>query len=228
MPATSRAPARPLDQRVEIETPEQVVVSYEIAGVGSRAAAALIDYGICAASLLALFILGLFATRPFRGAAGREVTASWVIALLIAAQFALVWGYYVLFEGLRDGQTPGKRRMGLRVVQDGGFSVTFGVSAVRNIVRALDMQPAIFYVVGMVSAALSSKGKRLGDIVAGTIVVRERVAQRPRGAAAPSAGAAAGEATVPSAVRAAVLTEDEYALLERYVARRATLNMPTT
>src|SRR5215208_1030577 len=197
--AAPRTAARALDQRVEIETPEQVIVSYEVAGVGSRAAAALIDYAICAASLLALFVLGSLATRPFRGAFGRELTAPWIIALLIAAQFVLVWGYYVLFEGLRDGQTPGKRRMGLRVVQDGGYSVTFGVSAVRNIVRALDMQPGVFYVVGMVSAALSSRGKRLGDIVAGTIVIRERVAHRPRGspAASGSAGSPAAGGASP-------------------------------
>ena len=225
--AAPRTPARALDQRVEIETPEQVIVSYEVAGVGSRAAAALIDYAICAASLVALFVLGSLATRPFRGAFGRELTAPWIIALLIAAQFALVWGYYVLFEGLRDGQTPGKRRMGLRVVQDGGYSVTFGVSTVRNIVRALDMQPGVFYVVGMVSAALSSRGKRLGDIVAGTIVIRERVAHRPRGspAASGSAGSPAtgGASPVPVA-RPILLTEEEFALLDRYVARRSTLD----
>jgi len=224
--AAARGLPRALDQRVEIETPEQVIVSYEIAGVGSRAAAALIDYAICAASLLALFVLGSLATRPFRGAVARDLTAPWIIALLIAAQFALVWGYYVLFEGLRDGQTPGKRRMGLRVVQDGGYSVTFGVSAVRNIVRALDMQPAVFYVVGMVSAALSSKGRRLGDIVAGTIVVRERVAQRPRGAPAGpgSSGPSAGGGASPPPARAILLTEEEFALLDRYVARQSTLD----
>ena len=206
-----------LDQVVEVETPEQVVVSYSVAGVGSRAAAALVDYAICLAALLAVLVVARLAMLPFRGAVTRELTTPWVFALLMVAQFAILWGYYVLFEGLRDGQTPGKRQLGLRVVQDGGYSVTFAASAVRNIVRVVDMQPGIFYLVGIVSVALSRRGKRLGDVVAGTFVVRERLGRAPQAAAPGGAGGAAS--LVP-----ATLADDEFALLEHYLARRAGLD----
>lgn len=204
-----------LDQVVEVETPEQVVVSYSVAGVGSRAAAALIDYAICLAALIAIVILARLAMGSLGGTAARQLTTPWVFALLTVVQFAILWGYYVLFEGLRDGQTPGKRQLGLRVVQDGGYSVSFAASAVRNIVRVVDMQPAIFYLVGIVSVALSRRGKRLGDVVAGTFVVQERLTRAPPAAAPVGAGG-----TPP----VAALTDDEFALLEHYVARRSALD----
>lgn len=230
-----RAPLAPrgFEQHVEVETPEQVVFSYTVAGIGSRAAAALIDFAICVAAFIAIAILVGLALHALGGAAGRAATVEdggWLFAIVIVAQFAVLWGYYVLFEGLADGQTPGKRRMGLRVVQDGGYSVSFAASAVRNLVRVIDMQPGIAYGVGIVSAAVSRSGKRLGDYAAGTYVVRERVVHaapaatstllgaRRDAAAAATAAAAAGP--VPLAT---LLTDDEFALLDRYVARRQAL-----
>jgi uncharacterized membrane protein SpoIIM required for sporulation/uncharacterized RDD family membrane protein YckC len=205
-----------LDQTVQVETPEQVAFSYSIAGVGSRAAAALMDYMLCLApgALLATFLMPLFA-RSENGEPRSELGLL-LMAFLILAQFAALWSYYVIFEALFDGQTPGKRRMGLRVVQDGGYSVSFAASAVRNIARIIDMQPILFYVVGMVSVAFSRSGKRLGDHLAGTMVVEEKAVH-----------------TLPDTRRApvsddapviALLTEDEYALLERFVARRQTID----
>ena len=218
-PAASRLPLPPssLEQQVDVETPEQVVFSYTIAGIGSRAAAALLDFAICAGAMILLVLLVSFARRVF--GVGPTVGAQYLVAILIFAQFGLLWGYYVLWEGLADGQTPGKKRLGLRVVQDGGYSVSFAASAVRNIVRAIDMQPFVFYGVGIVSAAISKSGKRLGDIAAGTFVVRERVVTDvvPVVAAAPADAAGGAPAALPIAT---LLTDDEYALLERYVARR--------
>src|SRR5688572_13276149 len=116
----SGAQRDPLDQTVQVETPEQVAFSYSIAGVGSRAAAAIMDYLLCLApgALLATFLMPLFA-RSENGEPRSEL-GLWLMAFLILAQFAALWSYYVIFEALFDGQTPGKRRMGLRVVQDGG------------------------------------------------------------------------------------------------------------
>ena len=93
---------------------------------------------------------------------------------VVLLSFALQWGYFVFFEAIWDGQTPGKHWLGIRVVQDGGYSVSFGASASRNLVRFVDMQPALLYGVGLVSVVISKSGKRLGDIVAGTLVVREQ------------------------------------------------------
>jgi uncharacterized RDD family membrane protein YckC len=200
-----------LDQQIDVETPEQVILSYTVAGIGSRAVAALIDYAICIALILALWIV----LAAFNGV---RSSAPWVTVLLIIAGFGVTWGYYVLFEALWDGQTPGKRRMGLRVVRDGGFSITFGASAIRNLVRVVDMQPGIFYGLGILSAILSRSGKRLGDYAAGTFVVRERalVAATPVGAAAPAVAGAPPPA-------AALLGDDEFSLLERFVQRRQAL-----
>jgi uncharacterized membrane protein SpoIIM required for sporulation/uncharacterized RDD family membrane protein YckC len=203
-----------LEQQVEIETPEHVAFAYTVAGVGSRAAAAVLDAVVCIGGYLALLLVVSLVVRRaglemFGGAAGR-----WAVAFLLVGQFLIFWGYYVLFEGLRDGQTPGKRRFGLRVVQDGGYSVSFAASAARNLLRVIDMQPGIAYGVGLFSVALSRSGKRLGDWVAGTIVVQERRV---------ALGAARPQAIPPSDAPRPVSTlldEAEYALLDRFVARR--------
>lgn len=206
---------RSLDQQIDVETPEQVVFSYTIAGVGSRAAAALFDYLICFGLLAGLALLVSFGVRRAGGRLLADTSTAWVIALFIVGQFAILWGYYVLFEGLRDGQTPGKRRLGLRVVRDGGYSVTFGASAARNLVRIVDMQPGILYGVGILSVAVSRHGRRLGDMVAGTMVVREQMIA----ATAPDMDAEPARAAI-----ATILTDDEFALVERFVTRRNTLD----
>ncbi len=208
-----------LAQTVDVETPELVVVTYTIAGVGSRVAAALIDYTIC---LLAYFAVLLgFSSLGARGILGGGTrSAAWGAAVLYLLLFAILWGYYVLFEGLADGQTPGKRLLRLRAVRDGGYSVTFGASAVRNLVRLLDMQPVFTYAVAIMSMLLTKRGKRLGDLAAGTIVVREGLAARP--------GTAPVKRRSHEAVRGAPaharLTNDEFVVLERFVERRADLS----
>ena len=207
--------ARPFEQTVDVETPELVVLTYSLAGVGSRVLAGLTDLVICVATLLGVAALLLMLRSE--GALGLDLRGSWGMAVLILAQFVVLWGYYVLFEGLMDGQTPGKRLHKLRVVRDGGYSVTFGVSGVRNLVRMLDMQPGIFYLVGLTSLLFSKRGRRLGDFVAGTIVVREDVkpvapvVKRRRDAA-------------PDAVALqTALSEDEYVVLSRFVERWSTI-----
>ena len=200
-----------------VETPEHVVLSYSVAGIGSRAAAALIDYALWGVTWIIIYnvLAPLFA----RNAEGDPESAlgMWLLGLVILLTFGSLFGYYLLFEGLRDGQTPGKRLLNLRVVQDGGYSVSFAASAVRNIGRVVDMQPGFFYIVGIVSIILSRSGKRLGDILAGTMVVEEHAVTllATSGVEAEPAGAARP---------VALLTEDEYALLDRFMARRQALD----
>src|SRR5438477_5079564 len=202
-----------LAQTIDVETPELVVFSYTIAGVGSRAPAAVIDSLLCIAALI-LIALSLSALAPRESASTTPgVFDAWAAAIFVIAIFCLLWGYYVLFEGLADGQTPGKRLLRLRVVRDGGYSVTFAASAVRNLVRIVDIQPALFYAVGMVSVIFSKSGKRLGDIVAGTIVVREGLVRQ----LAPGESKQSSEAPAPLD---AMLTEDEFLVLERFMERR--------
>ncbi len=205
------------EQVVDIETPEQVVFSYTVAGIGSRAAAAVIDYFICWGTVIALYFL----VNRIAGAKDdfEKLTegGSWAVAIAGLVAFVAMWGYFVFFEALSDGQTPGKRKLGLRVVQDGGYSITFSASAVRNLARIIDMQPGFIFGVGIVSALVSNSGKRLGDILAGTIVVKEKAATVTL-ASAKDAPLAAEPAPM-----AALLTDDEYALLDRYMARRLSL-----
>jgi uncharacterized membrane protein SpoIIM required for sporulation/uncharacterized RDD family membrane protein YckC len=208
---------RPFEQTVDVETPELVVLTYSVAGVGSRVLAAFTDLVICIAAMIGLvvviaFLLGITHTS------GPDAASGWALGIFILAQFGVIWGYYVLWEGLRDGQTPGKRIHRLRVVQEGGYSVTFGVSAARNLLRVLDMQPVVFYLVGIGTMLASKRGRRLGDIVAGTIVVREDV--RSTAIAAPNtARRDRGSAPLQTA-----LSEDEYQLLSRLVERWASLD----
>jgi uncharacterized membrane protein SpoIIM required for sporulation/uncharacterized RDD family membrane protein YckC len=208
-----------LERRVEIETPEQTILSYTVAGVGSRTAAALVDLVIIIVGQLSIFLVMAEISSVFdnRTSAAQKLSGGWATAIGLLISFALIWGYYVLFEGIWDGQTPGKRMLGIRVVQDGGYSVSFGASAVRNLLRLVDMQPGVLYAVGLVSVTISKSGKRLGDIVAGTFVVHERRALIK----------SAARVTSDVGTRAAItsrLTEEEFALLGRFIARRADLD----
>jgi uncharacterized membrane protein SpoIIM required for sporulation/uncharacterized RDD family membrane protein YckC len=199
-----------------VETPELVVLTYTIAGVGSRVAAALIDYAICFTLFFVVQIASWALGRSLIGNISRS--AAWGAALLYLVLFGILWGYYVLFEGLADGQTPGKRLLRLRAVRDGGYSVTFAASAVRNLVRLLDMQPFLTYAVAIASMLVTRRGKRLGDLAAGTIVVREGLSGRAERHAGPLTGEA------ETAGVHARLTNDEYAVLERFVERRTALS----
>ena len=151
-------------QHLELETPEHVVLDYEIAGVGSRAAAALVDWFI-----LVVLILGVLFSF---GLAGRAVGAvgGWSAAVVILLLFAIQFGYFALFEGLREGQTPGKRRLGIRTIRDSGRGITFADAAARSLLLPVDLLGMI----GILLIAIHPKGRRLGDLVAGTVVVRDR------------------------------------------------------
>jgi len=219
--ASTRGPARSvasLDQQVDVETPEQVVLSYTLAGVGARAAAAIIDF-VAISFIIIAFVISMSLLAKL-GQSGPKPTpeesSTWAVAIFILVIFALEWGYYVLFEALWDGQTPGKRLLHIRVVQDGGYSVSFGASAVRNIARIIDGQPGFAYGVGVVAAALNKSGKRLGDMMAGTFVVQERIEQAP--VIAPVTASTQGDAPATSS-----LSASEYELLERFLSRAPSL-----
>src|SRR6266850_1095393 len=171
MPATRAPTVPPFARRLAIETPEHVVLEIELAGPGSRIAAALCDAVIVVAILLFLF-MGSSALSASAGGQGRWGTLVAVLVALVV--FLVVWGYFLLFEALNDGRTPGKRLMGIRVVMDTGLRLTFTAAAVRNLVRIVDMQPLFTYQVGLGFVLFHRQNKRLGDIVAGTVVVRDR------------------------------------------------------
>jgi uncharacterized membrane protein SpoIIM required for sporulation/uncharacterized RDD family membrane protein YckC len=180
-----------------------------------------VDLLLAGAALAALDLLAFAGMRALRGVGVGGGASAWFLAFVLVANVAAFWGYGVLFEWIGDGRTPGKRLFGLRVVMDGGYSVTLGASMLRNLVRFLDLQPGFTYGVGLVAALVSRQGRRLGDAVAGTLVVRERVGAA--GAPSPAARPAEGAHGAAPAPRTTLLDDDRFAVLERFAARRSAL-----
>ncbi|MCK4323331.1 MAG: RDD family protein [Armatimonadetes bacterium] len=167
--------------RVIIETPEHVQFSYELAGLGSRFLALVLDTLIQGAGLLVVLILLSAAnqllnwTLPDLGeAAGLPIT----MVILVFSMTLLVLAYFIVFELIWNGQTPGKRIGGMRVIRAGGGSIGFAASAIRNILRFVDSLP-IFYLFGGIFAFFTRASQRIGDLAAGTIVVKERLWEYP-------------------------------------------------
>jgi uncharacterized RDD family membrane protein YckC len=153
-----------------IETPELVALEFPLAGIGSRFIAILIDYLLQFAAYIVLMLVMLLFLPSMQKFA--SASAKWFVAMLILIPFLLQWGYFTLFEGLWHGQTPGKRVAKIRVIQQSGRAITIFESLSRNFVRAVDFLPT-FYVVGSISIFVTSRNQRLGDLVAGTLVVHE-------------------------------------------------------
>jgi len=157
-----------LPSTITILTPENVEVTYELAGLATRMRAAALDTLIQVIAILTLWVaLGTLAIP-----AG-ETLGNWLAALGVLLTFVLFIGYFLLFEIRWNGQTPGKRATGTRVMKDGGFPIDLRATVIRNVVRLLDLMPGP-YAVGFTSSFFSAEYKRLGDYAAGTVVVRER------------------------------------------------------
>jgi uncharacterized RDD family membrane protein YckC len=148
--------------RLEVETPDHVVLRYTLAGVGNRGFAAIVDVLVAA-----LITAGLEIGYAQIGAPG-DVALGGVIRLLL---FVLGWSYFIALEWLWNGQTVGKRAFGLRVINEDGSPAGFVAVFVRNLVRIADFLPS-FYGFGLLSIIVSSRSQRLGDLAAGTFVVR--------------------------------------------------------
>lgn len=160
-----------LDTTTHVETPEHIRFRYRAAGPSRRALAWLLDT-IIRAGLFFVIILLLVAMGIMAGGMGGLGTG-----LLAVIAFLIEWGYYVFFETLWGGRTIGKRALRLRVVKEGGYPISFVDSVLRNLLRAADFMP-FMYALGVLVMARDERFRRLGDLVAGTMVVveeRERV-----------------------------------------------------
>ena len=215
--------------RLSIDTPELVALEFPLAGIGSRFIAILIDYILQFAALVALIlvmILFLPSMQKFESA-----SAKWMVAILILVPFLLHWGYFTLFEGLWHGQTPGKRVAKIRVIQQSGRAITIFESLSRNFVRAVDFLP-VFYVVGSISIFMTHRNQRLGDLVAGTLVVHEGQAnaQAPLGNTrlftqiAPQAAAVPRVSSIPADALGRLAAADLQAI-ETFLERRLDMTL---
>jgi uncharacterized RDD family membrane protein YckC len=166
-----------LDTTAEVETPEQVRFRYRVAGPARRAAAYLIDLAIRLAILVVLATVVALAfgiTGRSEGSDGPQASQGVILVIM----FVLEWGYYVAFETAWSGRTPGKRALGIRVMKEGGYPLNFVDSVLRNLLRAADFLPA-GYAAGLLVMAGDRRFRRLGDRVAGTMVVMEERAALP-------------------------------------------------
>lgn len=146
-----------LDTRLSLETPEGAALPLAPAGLGVRIMAFLIDMLIKSVAIIIVFtLLGIF------GGMGMG------IALILT--FLLEWFYPVYFEVWHQGRTPGKKNLNIRVINDDGTPVTFGASLLRNLLRVVDFLPLV-YLTGIITSLFNARFKRLGDLVAGTLVV---------------------------------------------------------
>jgi len=147
-----------------------------LAGIGSRFIAILIDYLIWGAGALVLLFL-IVAILPAMHTFSR-ISAQWTVALIIFFVFLVNWGYFTLFEAFWNGRTPGKRVAKIRVIQRSGRAIGLFESMARNLVRYVDQFPGI-YAVGVITMFATKQHQRLGDLAAGTLVVRDREPEAP-------------------------------------------------
>jgi uncharacterized RDD family membrane protein YckC len=163
-----------IEDRHVTSTPEGISLDFVLAGLGSRLAAFAVDFLIqSAVELIFVFALG-FTAAAFSASSPTTSTLLFTGATALVV-FLVNFGYFVLFETLDGGRSPGKRLVGIRVVRVGGGPVGFLASFLRNVVRLVDSFPPPFYGVGMVAVLASKRNQRLGDMLAGTLVVRTRV-----------------------------------------------------
>jgi uncharacterized RDD family membrane protein YckC len=210
------------DDELVVATPELVTFGYQLAGPGSRFLAQLIDFPIQVAVLI-LAILGGVSLGAVLGNNGNVA-----IAASLILGFIVVWGYYPVSEAAWSGKTVGKYAFGLRVVGDQGEPVQLGQAVIRNLVRIVDFLP-FFYGIGILALFWNGRGKRLGDLAAGTVVVRERAAVRLGQLRAASAGLgldAAARPRTPPAEAALIrqLDPDLKRFVLGYASRRPVLD----
>jgi uncharacterized RDD family membrane protein YckC len=158
------------DGHVTIETPEQVAMELAPAGIGSRFLALALDTVIQGILYILIFLVMFFLATSIHARSGLSPT--WASAIVVLFLFCIYWGYFAGFEILWHGQTPGKRVAGIRVVKDSGRPITAIEGIGRNLMRAID--GLFFYLVGVIVIVISRQNKRLGDYVAGTIVVHDK------------------------------------------------------
>lgn len=221
-----------------IDTPENIDFSYTIAGIGSRFLAAIIDTFLL--FIVQVFLVGVLYgfIHLFNADDGNESVMSVLLAVWGVVSFAFFWGYYIFFEMLWNGQSPGKRLIRLRVVREGGRPITFVASAIRNLIRVIDFLPAL-YGLGVVVMFIDRHARRLGDFAGGTLVVKERAtvsldsllvraeqgvgSQVSRADVLRMAAAPSSPSSAPPIPNIHLLSNNEYDLIQEFLWRRKEL-----
>ena len=176
------------EETLIIETPERVPLEFALASIGNRFLAVAIDHFIQYFTCIVLiwgFLSLAGAENPLQNTSGENALSEmpkWTIAILILVLFLLFSGYFILFEWLWNGQTPGKRLMKLRVIREDGRPITLWEAIARNLLRIFDAFPGFvvpIYSVGLMTIFFNRRDQRIGDMFAGTVVIRERLDEAP-------------------------------------------------
>ncbi len=203
-------------ERLTIETPEQIALELPLAGVGSRFLAIAVDT-LLQIAVFAAVVLGLAFAGFVTG--GAWLSACLMPVVFVFLTFCLYWGYFAFFETVWKGQTPGKRVAHIRVIKESGRPINAFEAIARNLVRAVDFLPAM-YGAGVVCMLLNARNRRLGDFVAGTVVVHETPTDevQPYVDSGPRLGPTTAEASVTTDL--AQLAREDLLLIETYLQRR--------
>src|SRR5579859_1164580 len=204
------------NDKLIIDTPEQIPLEFSLAGVGSRALALMLDMLIMFLVGIVVGVIGVLAIMAL--SSYWPGASNWAGAILLIFIFLLQWGYFAISEILMKGQTFGKRQLDLRVIKDSGAPITAYEAIGRNLLRVIDSLPFL-YGVGILAVMLNKQNKRLGDMVAGTVVVPERPLADLQPAWSQPTSAQVPESP-PSAYNTARLSIDELQLIEAFLQRR--------
>lgn len=216
-----------MDARYTVDTPENIEFAYDVAGIGSRFLAAIVDTLLLMLLQIALSVVMVVLLGQASTAGAMDAVGSVLIGIWIILSFIFLWGYYILFEMAWNGQSPGKRIVGLRVVREGGRPVTFVASAIRNLVRFIDFLPG-FYGLGVVVMFVDPRARRLGDLAAGTFVIKERrtvslESLTSRADPLPPPRTPGGEPVQLQVPNLHLLTDTDYNLVQEFLRRRREL-----
>ncbi|SKC47163.1 RDD family protein [Maledivibacter halophilus] len=198
--------------KIKITTPENIEIEYKLAGLGSRAAAAVIDFFIQGAAILIILItLIAFEINPLDL---YEENGGWVIGVAIIIIWIIAYGYFIIFEMSMNGMTPGKKLFKLRTIRNNGQPITIKHSIIRNLFRII----IDYYGVGVVLMFFTKEYKRVGDLLASTIVVVEEKKDMPD--------------IIDLKNKKAnnyryIITKEEYRLLKKYFYRKEALGENT-
>lgn len=206
--------------QISSTTPESVDLDFTLAGVGSRVYALILDYSILLLVFLAFWIVWGIFTYGFLsslGDSGQDYSAAptWLLAIFILLNFVIWNGYFVLFETLWQGQTPGKRLAKIRVIRDDGRTIALPQSVLRSLLRAID--ETLF--IGLLFILFGKREKRIGDWVAGTLVIQEERGDRKNQLIISDQGKILA-AKLPDIANLTTLIPDDYAVIQEYLQRR--------
>ena len=222
------------EETLIIETPERVPLEFALASIGNRFLAVAIDHFF---QFLSMFLIAWFFMWLAGYTADQLVDApealvgqapKWTIAVLIVVVFLIFSGYFILFEWMWNGQTPGKRLLKLRVIREDGRPLTLWEAVARNLLRIADAAPGFvipIYSIGLIVIFLSDRDQRVGDIFAGTVVIRERTDEAPTFAetftnAIRDSAFTRVQTKVEVGANVAMLNEREVEVVESFLRRR--------